>query len=170
MMNEANWKNDETLQRQNLNKNNFNKQIEHLMKEKKDKEEILKMKMTYKQQISKLEEEEKKYKDKYESNEKKIKELKENISIVEKMMKIDPLKLKAFDYSKIKEMERNPSEVINSKILLLQSLIDESNNNKKKYQEILNSYIDRFNELGYDYTQLDKEQDKNKENGEEKKK
>ena len=169
MMNEANWKNDETLQKQNLNKNNFNKQIEHLMKEKKDKEEILKMKMTYKQQISKLEEEEKKYKDKYESNEKKIKELKENISIVEKMMKIDPLKLKAFDYSKIKEMERNPSEVINSKILLLQSLIDESNNNKKKYQEILNSYIDRFNELGYDYTQLDKEQDKNKENGEEKK-
>ena len=71
-------------------------------------------------------------------------------------MKVDPLKMKAFDYSKIKEMERNPNEVINSKILLLQSLITESINNKKKYQEIINTYIYRFNELGYDYTQLDK--------------
>ena len=65
---------------------NFNKQIEHLMKEKKNKEEILKMKLTYKQQISKLEETEKEYKDKFSSNEKKIKELKENIALVEKMM------------------------------------------------------------------------------------
>lgn len=130
-MNEANYKNDETLNKQNKNKNNYNKHIEHLMKEKKDKEEILKMKITYKQQISKLEEKEKELKDKFSSNNRQIEELKENIALVEKMMKIDPLKLKAFDYSKIKEMERNPSEVINSKILLLQSLIDESNNNKK---------------------------------------
>ena len=61
------------------------------------------MKMTYKQQISKLEEEEKEYKDKYSNNEKQIKDLKENIYLVEKMMKIDPLKIKTFDYSKIKE-------------------------------------------------------------------
>ena len=161
VMSEANYKNNETLYKQNKNKNNFNKHIEHLMKEKKNKEEILKMKMTYKQQISKLEEKEKEYKDKLSNNEKKIKDLKENIALVEKMMKIDPLKLKAFDYSKIKEMEKNPSEIINSKILLLQSLINESNNNKKKYQEIINSYINRFNELGYDYTQLDKEKNPN---------
>ena len=164
LMNEANYKNNETLYKQNKNKNNFNKHIEHLMKEKKNKEEIIKMKMTYKQQISKLEEMEKEYKDKFFSNEKKIKELKENIALVERMMKIDPLKMKAFDYSKIKEMERNPSEIINSKILLLQSLINESNNNKKKYEEIINSYIDRFKELGYDYTQLDKEQNNNNNN------
>jgi len=138
LMNEANYKNDETLNKQNKNKNNYNKHIEHLMKEKKDKEEILKMKITYKQQISKLEEKEKELRDKFASNNRQIEELKENIALVEKMMKIDPLKLKAFDYSKIKEMERNPSEVINSKILLLQSLIDESNNNKKKYQNIIN--------------------------------
>ena len=161
IMSEANYKNNETLYKQNKNKNNFNKHIEHLMKEKKNKEEILKMKMTYKQQISKLEEKEREYKDKLSNNEKKIKDLKENIALVEKMMKIDPLKLKAFDYSKIKEMEKNPSEIINSKILLLQSLINESNNNKKKYQEIINSYINRFNELGYDYTQLDKEKNPN---------
>ena len=167
MMNEANYKNNETLYKQNKNKNNFNKHIEHLMKEKKNKEEIIKMKMTYKQQISKLEETEKEYKDKFSSNERKIKELKDNIALTEKMMKVDPLKMKAFDYNKIKEMEKNPSEVINSKILLLQSLISESNNNKKKYQEIINTYITRFNELGYDYTQLDKDKNKN-ENGENK--
>ena len=174
LMNEANYKNEETLIKQNKNKINYNRHIEHLMKEKKDKEEILKMKMTYKQQISKLEEEEKEYKDKYSNNEKQIKDLKENIYLVEKMMKIDPLKIKTFDYSKIKEMERNPNDVINSKILLLQSLINESNNNKKKYQEIIDTYIYRFNELGYDYTQLDKSQvegegEKKEENKEENK-
>ena len=55
----------------------LNKHIEHLMKEKKNKEEIIKMKMTYKQQISKLEEMEKEYKDKFFSNEKKKKKKKE---------------------------------------------------------------------------------------------
>ena len=168
LMNEANYKNEETLIKQNKNKINYNRHIEHLMKEKKDKEEILKMKMTYKQQISKLEEEEKEYKDKYSNNEKQIKDLKENIYLVEKMMKIDPLKIKTFDYSKIKEMERNPNDVINSKILLLQSLINESNNNKKKYQEIIDTYIYRFNELGYDYTQLDKPQVEGEGEGEKK--
>ena len=76
IMSEANYKNNETLNKQNKNKNNFNKHIEHMMKEKKNKEEILKMKMTYKQQIAKLEEKEKEYKDKFSNNERKIKELK----------------------------------------------------------------------------------------------
>ena len=175
LMSEANYKNEETLIKQNKNKMNYNRQIEHLMKEKKTKEEILKMKMTYKQQINKLEEEEKEYRDKYANNEKQIKDLKENIYLIEKMMKIDPYKMKAFDYSKIKEMERNPNDIINSKILLLQSLINESNSNTRKYQEIINTYIYRFNELGFDYTQLDKPQNEqnaennNKENNEEKK-
>ena len=171
LMNEANYKNEETLMKQNKNKLNYNRHIEHLMKEKKNKEEILKMKMTYKQQINKLEEEEKEFRDKYSNNERRIKDLKENIYLVEKMMKIDPLKIKTFDYSKIKEMEHNPNDVINSKILLLQSLINESNSNKKQYQEIINSYIYRFNELGYDYTQLDKPQnEQEKQNNNEEKK
>ena len=175
LMSEANYKNEETLIKQNKNKMNYNRHIEHLMKEKKTKEEILKMRMTYKQQINKLEEEEKEYRDKYSNNEKQIKDIKENIYLIEKMMKIDPYKMKAFDYSKIKEMERNPYDIINSKILLLQSLINESNSNTKKYQEIINSYIYRFNELGFDYTQLDKPQNEqnaennNKDNNEEKK-
>ena len=164
LMSEANYKNEETLMKQNKNKINYNRHIEHLMKEKKNKEEILKMKMTYKQQINKLEEEEKDYRDKYANNEKQIKDLKENIYLIEKMMKIDPYKMKSFDYSKIKEIEKNPHYIINSKILLLQSLINESNNNTKRYQEIINTYIYRFNELGFDYTQLDKPQ--NEQNGE----
>ena len=123
LMNEANYKNEETLMKQNKNKLNYNRHIEHLMKEKKNKEEILKMKMTYKQQINKLEEEEKEFRDKYSNNERQIKDLKENIYLVEKMMKIDPLKIKTFDYSKIKEMEHNPNDVINSKILLLLPLL-----------------------------------------------
>ena len=132
LMNEANYKNEETLMKQNKNKKEF--------------------------------------RDKYANNERQIKDLKENIYMVEKMIKIDPLKMKAFDYSKIKEMERNPNDVINSKILLLQSLINESNNNKKRYQEIIESYIYRFNELGYDYTQLDKPQNEQEiPNNEEKK-
>ena len=165
LMSEANYKNEETLMKQNKNKMNYNRHIEHLMKEKKNKEEILKMKMTYKQQINKLEEEEKDYRDKYANNEKQIKDLKENIYLIEKMMKIDPYKMKSFDYSKIKEIEKNPHYIINSKILLLQSLINESNNNTKRYQEIINTYIYRFNELGFDYTQLDKPQnEQNREN------
>ena len=68
-------------------------------------------------------------------------------------------------------MEHNPNDVINSKILLLQSLINESNSNKKQYQEIINTYIYRFNELGYDYTQLDKPQnEQEKQNNNEEKK
>ena len=37
VMSEANYKNNETLYKQNKNKNDFNKHIEHLMKEKKNK-------------------------------------------------------------------------------------------------------------------------------------
>ena len=59
VLSEANYRNEETLIKQNKNKMNYNRHIEHLMREKKNKEEILKMKMTYKQQINKLEEEEK---------------------------------------------------------------------------------------------------------------
>ena len=169
LMDEENVKNSERLYRQKRNKNNFNKHIEHLMKEKKNKEELLKMRLTYKQEIAKLEEMEKEFKDKFSSNEKTIKDLKENIALVEKMMKNDNMKTKAFDYSKIKEMEKNPCEIINSKILLLQSLLTESTNNRNKYEEIINSYIVRFKELGYDYTQLDKEENNNNANDNEKK-
>ena len=149
-MNNENSKNNEILRKQNLSKVNVNKHIEHLMNEKKTKEEIVKMKSTYEKKIKDLEEELNDYKKKCSTNELSIKELKENIALIEQMKKIDPLKLKQFDYSKLKVIERDPAENVNSKILLLQSLIEESNNKIRIYKESIVSYNDKLKELGYD--------------------
>ena len=149
-MNNENCKNNEILRKQNLNKANVNKHIEHLMNEKKSKEEIVKMKSTYEKKIKELEEELKDYKRKCSSNELSIKDLKENIALIEQMKKIDPLKLKQFNYNKLKVIERDPAENVNSKILLLQSLIDESNNKIKMYKENILSFNDKLKELGYE--------------------
>jgi hypothetical protein len=120
------------------------------MNEKKTKEEIVKMKSTYEKKIKDLEEELSDYKKKCSTNELSIKELKENIALIEQMKKIDPLKLKQFDYNKLKVIERDPAENVNSKILLLQSLIEESNNKIRIYKESIISYNDKLKELGYD--------------------
>ena len=149
-MNNENCKNNEILRKQNLNKANVNKHIEHLMNEKKSKEEIVKMKSTYEKKIKELEEELKDYKRKCSTNELSIKDLKENIALIEQMKKIDPLKLKQFNYNKLKVIERDPAENVNSKILLLQSLIDESNNKIKMYKENILSFNDKLKELGYE--------------------
>jgi len=149
-MNNENCKNNEILRKQNLNKANVNKHIEHLMNEKKNKEEIVKMKSTYEKKIKELEEELKDYKKKCSLNELSIKDLKDNIALIEQMKKIDPLKLKQFNYNKLKVIERDPAENVNSKILLLQSLIDESNNKIKMYKENILSFNDKLKELGYE--------------------
>ena len=149
-MNNKNCKNNEILRKQNINKTNVNKHIEHLMNEKKSKEEIVKMKSIYEKKIQNLQEELIDYKKKCSSNELTIKDLKENIALLEKMKKIDPLKLKIFDYNKLKVIERDPSENVNSKILLLQSLIDESNNKIKFYKEELLSFNEQLKEAGYE--------------------
>ena len=153
-MNYENEKNNEILKKQNINKLNISKHIEHFMNEKKNKEEIVKMKSTYEKRIKDLEEELKDYKKKCSSNEFSIKELKENIALLEEMKKIDYLKIKKFDYDKLKVKERDPSENVNSKILLLQSLIEESNNNIKLYKEKLLSFNEQLKEAGkepFDY-------------------
>ena len=149
-MNNKNCKNNEILRKQNINKTNVNKHIEHLMNEKKSKEEIVKMKSIYEKKIQNLQEELIDYKKKCSSNELTIKDLKENIALLEQMKKIDPLKLKIFDYNKLKVIERDPSENVNSKILLLQSLIDESNNKIKFYKEELLSFNEQLKEAGYE--------------------
>ena len=149
-INNENNKNNEILRKQNINKTNVNKHIEHLMNEKKNKEEIVKMKSIYEKKIKNLEEELDDYKKKCNSNDQKIKQLKENIELIEKMKKIDPLKLKQFDYNKLKNIERDPSENINSKILLLESLIEESNNNIKRYKENILSFNEQLTEAGFE--------------------
>ena len=149
-MNNENCKNNEILKKQNINKLNVNKHIEHLMNEKKNKEEIVKMKSTYEKKIKNLEKELKDYKSKCTSNENSIKDLKDNIELIEQMKKIDPLKLNRFDYNKLKVIERDPSETINSKVLLLKSLIDESKNKIRRYKDNLLSFNEQLKLLGYE--------------------
>ena len=149
-INNENCKNNEILRKQNINKTNVNKHIEHLMNEKKSKEEIIKMKSTYEKKIKDLEEELNDYKKKCSSNEKSIKDLKDDIALLEQMKKIDPLKLKQFDYNKLKVIERDPSENVNAKILLLQSLIEESNSKIKMYKEELLYFNEALKEKGYE--------------------
>ena len=50
-MNVENFKNNEILKKQNISKTNVNKHIEHLMNEKKNKEEIVKMRAIYEKRI-----------------------------------------------------------------------------------------------------------------------
>ena len=114
-MNNENNKNNEILRKQNINKVNVNKHIKHLLDEKKNKEEVVKMKSTYEKKIKNLEEELQDYKKKCSTNEMSIKELKDNIALIEQMKKIDPLKIKRFDYNKLKVIERDPSENVSSK-------------------------------------------------------
>ena len=54
-MNVENYKNNEILKKQNISKTNVNKHIEHLMNEKKNKEEIVKMRAIYEKKIKTLE-------------------------------------------------------------------------------------------------------------------
>ena len=56
-MNNENSKNNEILRKQNLSKANVNKHIEHLMNQKKNKEEIVKIRAIYEKRIKTLEEE-----------------------------------------------------------------------------------------------------------------
>ena len=149
-LNNDNSRNNEILRKQNIKKINVNKHIEHLMNEKKNKEEIVKMKSIYDKKIKNLEEELKDYKKKCTSNDQKIRDLKDNIALIEQMKKIDPLKLKQFDYNKLKVIERDPSENVNSKILLLESLIEESNNNIKRYKENILSFNEQLQEAGFE--------------------
>ena len=74
------------------------------------------------------------------------------------------MKLKAFNYSSISKLESNPLDSIDSKIILIQSLLDEALNKKLKYETLIQECIDKFKELGYDYTELDKTIEENKDN------
>ena len=82
-MNVENFKNNEILKKQNISKTNVNKHIEHLMNEKKNKEEIVKMRAIYEKRIKTLEEELNGLKDKCNKNDKEIDSLKEDLVIIE---------------------------------------------------------------------------------------
>ena len=164
--------NEELIDRQLIKNNYLNKKNTFLENEIESKKKISKLKINYESKIERLTERKKELEDKFNSNEKLMKEIKDNIKDIEKAKQLDPLKLNAFDYSKIKKIEKNPDEICNSKVLLLQSLITESNNNKKKYQDLIEECIEQFQKIGYDYSELDKmaeEEDKKEINNDEKK-
>ena len=78
-MNNENSKNNEILRKQNLSKANVNKHIEHLMNQKKNKEEIVKIRAIYEKRIKTLEEELSDLKDKCSKNDKEIDSLKDDL-------------------------------------------------------------------------------------------
>ena len=114
------------------------------------------MRKNYKKQIEILTKKKDDLEKDFKSNENAIHNIKKDIKDIEKIKLMDPLELKRFNYSKIKNLEKNPDEICNSKVLLLQSLIDESVSKKKKYQELISFCIEKFNKIGYDYSELDK--------------
>ena len=159
-------KNETLLDRQKKKNITLNKKNIHLENELENKKQIEIMRINYKKKIEILTKKKEDLEKDFKSNENAINNIKKNIKDIEKIKLKDPLKLKRFNYSKIKNLENNPDEVCNSKILLLQSLIDESANKKKKYQELIDLCIEKFNKIGYDYSELDKilEQEENNSN------
>ena len=149
-MNIENYKNNEILKKQNISKTNVNKHIEHLMNEKKNKEEIVKMRAIYEKKIKTLEEELDGLKDKCNKNDKEIDSLKEDLVIIEKFKNVDQFKLKQFNYENLKKIDKDPLENVNSKILLLNSLIEESNNNIKRYKDGILEMNEQLKEMGYE--------------------
>ena len=149
-MNVENYKNNEILKKQNISKTNVNKHIEHLMNEKKNKEEIVKMRAIYEKRIKTLEEELNGLKDKCNKNDKEIDSLKEDLVIIEKFKNVDQFKLKQFNYENLKKIDKDPLENVNSKILLLNSLIDESNNNIKRYKDGILEMNEQLKEMGFE--------------------
>ena len=150
-----NNKNNEILKKQNISKLNVNKHIEHLMNEKKNKEEIVKMRAIYEKRIKTLEEELNDLKDKCNKNDKEIDSLKEDLVIIEKFKKEDQFKLKQFNYENLKKIEKDPLESVNTKILLLNSLIEESNNNIKRYKDGILEMNEQLKEMGYEPFEVD---------------
>ena len=102
--------------------------------------------------------------DKLRNQERAINAIKQEIRISEEKKKVDPHKLQIFNYTSIAKLESNPQDKVDSKLILLQSLLDESINKKKKYQESIQNCIEKFKELGYDYSELDKLLEENKDN------
>ena len=152
-----NSKNNDILRKQNISKANVNKHIEHLMNQKKNKEEIVKMKAIHEKKIKSLEEELKDLKSKCNRNDTDIDSLKKELSLIEKYKNEDQFKLRTFNYKQLTKIDKDPLENVNSKILLLNSLIDESNNNIKKYKENILALNEQLKEMGsepFDITDL----------------
>ena len=158
-INEVNNKknlNEVVLDRQKIKNINLNQKNQYLENEIENRKKIAKMKVEYENKIKKLTEKKDELEEKIRNQERTISTIKREMKLSEEKRKMDPLKLKAFNYTAISKVEKNPQDGVDSKFILLQSLLDESLNKKRRYQESIQEFIERFKELGYDYTELDK--------------
>ena len=159
------------LDRQKIKNINLNQKNQYLENEIENRKKIAKMKVEYENKIKKLTEKKDELEEKFRNQERVISTIKKEMRLAEEKRKMDSLKLKAFNYTSISKVEKNPQDGVDSKYILLQSLLDESLIKKKKYQDSIQEFIERFKELGYDYTELDKiiEESKDKDINEENK-
>ena len=166
-INEVNNKrnlNEILLDRQKIKNLNLNQKNQFLENEIQNRKKISEMKNNYDNKLQRLNEKKTELEEKLRNQERAINAIKQEIRISEEKKKVDPHKLKIFNYTAISKLESNPQDKVDSKLILLQSLLDESLNKKKKYQESIQTCIERFKELGYDYSELDKILEENRDN------
>ena len=152
------------LGRQKIKNITLNQKNQHLENEIENRKKVAEMRNKYKNKIKELILKKEELENKYRNQERLLGSIKREIKLEEERRKADPLKLKAFNYSSISKLESNPLDSIDSKIILIQSLLDEALNKKLKYETLIQECIDKFKELGYDYTELDKTIEENKDN------
>ena len=157
MVNEKENYNNIILDRQKIKNTNLNLKNNYLENAIESKKQIAEMKTKYNNKIKQLNEKKEELEDKYRNQERLINSIKREIKLFEKNKNSSyPFQLKTFNYKSISKIESNPLNEVDSKLTLLQSLLHESLDKKKNYQTSIQECIDRFKELGYDYTLLDK--------------
>ena len=142
-------KNIEMIKKQNLNKFNLNKHNDRMLEDKKNKEDIIKMKSTYEKQIEELNNQLKEYKNKLSNNEKMLKDLSDSNKQIKKINSVDNTFLKQFNYNQLISIDK-PNKNENQKILLLKSLVNESFNKRRNYIKIIEDYIEKLRSYGFD--------------------
>ena len=148
-LNQIHSKNIDLIKKQNISKFHLNKHNNRMLLDKKNKENIIKMKTTYEKQIKDLNSKLNEYKDKLSNNEKLLKDLSDSNQQIKKINSIDNTFLKKFNYNDLVNIEKsNDNE--NQKILLLKSLVNESFNKRRNYIKIIEDYIEKLKGYGFD--------------------
>ena len=135
--------NENYIKKKTIENNNLKKQNEKILSEKKQRENYLFKKPVYEKKIIELSKKVDSYKLMSKTNEQAILKLqKDNSVLAIKNKEQQSHIMKPMNYSNIKEIEENPSNKINTKILLLKSLIRESKKRQDEFKDIIAHYDD----------------------------
>ena len=135
--------NENYIKKKTIENNNLKKQNEKILSEKKQRENYLFKKPVYEKKIEELTKKVDSYKLMSKTNEQTIFKLqKENSILAIKNQEQQSHIMKPMNYSNIKEIEENPSNKVNTKILLLKSLIRESKKRQDEFRDIIAHYDD----------------------------